>query len=322
MVAPVEKQDGMIAGFALVFDYMFGYPQWLYRRIGHPVTWIGAFISFADRSYNRESDTDEQRKTSGAVMLLGVVALAAGWGWVCLWLAHALPMSWVWELILVASLLAGRSLHTHVAAVRNILRDHGIEAARRELSKIVGRDTSQLDETDVCRAAIESLSENTSDGLVAPLFWYLLAGLPGIAIYKAVNTADSMVGYKSARHLHFGWASARMDDLLNLAPARLTALFYAVAAIFYGPARPLNALKVAWRDAQKHASPNAGWPEAAMAGALNIRLGGPGMRGGVPHPDPYFGKGRVALNVADISTALALYRRLCALVLILTLAAS
>ncbi len=312
----------MIAAIALILDYAFGYPQWLFRRIGHPVTWIGAFISFADRTYNRETGTDEQRKTSGAVMLLGIMALAAGWGWACQWLAQALPMGWLLEIILVASLLAGRSLHTHVAAVRNILRDHGTEAARREVSKIAGRDTSQLDETDVCRAAIESLSENTSDGLVAPLFWYLLAGLPGIAIYKAVNTADSMAGYKSARHLQFGWASARMDDLLNLAPSRLTALLYAGAAIFYGPARPLNALKVAWRDAQKHASPNAGWPEAAMAGALDIRLGGPGMRGGAPHPDPYFGKGRVELNAADISAALALYRRLCALVLILTLAVS
>jgi len=151
------------------------------------------------------------------------------------------------------------------------------------------------------------------------LFWYLLAGLPGIAVYKAVNTADSMVGYKLPRYLQFGWASARADDVLNLIPARLTALTYALAALFYAPANPLNALKVAWSDAHKHASPNAGWPEAAMAGALDLRLGGPGKYGATPHPDPYFGKGRVALRAADIGAALALYRYVCALLLIFAL---
>lgn len=312
-------QSNMLAAFALILEYVFGYPRWLYQRIGHPVTWLGALISFADRRYNREGDTDKQRKILGVALLLGIVTLAAVWGWACQRLIRALPVSWLWEAMLVASLLAGRSLYDHVAAVRNVLRDDGIDAARRELSKIVGRNTSQLDEKDVCRAAIESLSENTSDGLVAPLFWYLLAGLPGIAIYKAVNTADSMVGYKTARYMQFGWASARMDDVLNFFPARLTVLLYALGAVFYAPASPLDTLKVAWFDAQKHASPNAGWPEAAMAGALGLRLGGPGMRGGEPHPDPYFGKGLVELRAADITTALALYRRLCTVVLILTL---
>ena len=308
-----------IAAFALILEYAFAYPQWLYRRIGHPVSWLGAVIGTYDRRWNRESDSPLRRKFFGAGLLACIVALALVWAWGCLWLVHALPFSWLWEAFLTASLLAGRSLHDHVTDIRRALREGGLDAARHALAKIVGRNTAQLDESDVCRAAIESLSENTSDGLIAPLFWYLLAGLPGIAVYKAVNTADSMVGYKSPRYLQFGWASARADDVLNLIPARLTAAAYALAALFYAPASPRNALKVAWSDAHKHASPNAGWPEAAMAGALGLRLGGPGMRSGTPHPDPYFGKGRVVLRAADIGAALALYRLVCALVLIFVL---
>lgn len=308
-----------IAAFALILEYAFGYPQWVFRRIGHPVSWLGSVIGELDRRWNREADSPLVRKFFGAGLLTCLVALALVWAWACLWLAHALPFGWFWEALLSAGLLGGRSLHDHVAAVPRALQEGGLNAARQALAKIVGRDTAQLDETGIARAAIESLSENTSDGLVAPLFWYLLAGLPGIAVYKAVNTADSMVGYKSPRYLQYGWASARADDVLNLVPARLTAVAYALAALFYAPASPLKALKVAWSDAHRHASPNAGWPEAAMAGALGLRLGGPGMRGGAPHCDPYIGKGRDVLRAADITAALALYRRVCALLLIFAL---
>ena len=240
-------------------------------------------------------------------------------------LCHALPG--LLEIFLCAvvasSLLAQRSLHDHVAEVATALERRGIEAGREAVSRIVGRDTSELDEAAIGRAAIESLAENFSDGVVAPLFWMVVAGLPGAAAYKAVNTADSMIGHKSERHHAFGWASARLDDLVNLPASRLAALWITLAAAFRAGCSVDGAIAAVRRDARHHRSPNAGWPESAMAGALGIRLAGPRVYSGVKVEDRWMGVGRAELTAADIRNALGLYRAACgvqiAVVALLTL---
>jgi adenosylcobinamide-phosphate synthase len=213
--------------------------------------------------------------------------------------------------VLGSCLLAQRSLHVHVEAVARSLDKEGIEAARQAVSMVVGRDTAELDEAAVSRAAIESLAENFSDGVVAPLFWMAIAGLPGGIAYKAINTADSMIGHKSPRHLAFGWAAARLDDLINLPASRLSLLWLAIAAALTQGASPQRAWQAALRDAGRHQSPNAGWPEAAMAGALGIRLAGPRVYDGESTDEHWMGDGRADLGAADIRSALSLYRKAC-----------
>jgi adenosylcobinamide-phosphate synthase len=213
--------------------------------------------------------------------------------------------------MLASTLVAQRSLEQHVIAVADALDVRGIEAGREAVAKIVGRDTAALDEAGVARAAIESLAESFSDGVVAPLFWMALAGLPGGLAYKAINTADSMIGHKTDRHIAFGWAAARTDDLVNLPASRLAALLLACAANWHADLSFLAALKAAWRDAGKHDSPNAGWPEAAMAGALGIRLMGPRSYEGETIDGPWLGEGGRDATRKDIRSALALYRTAC-----------
>jgi adenosylcobinamide-phosphate synthase len=214
--------------------------------------------------------------------------------------------------VLASSLLAQRSLDSHVADVATALERDGLLAGRRAVAHIVGRDTTSLDEAAVCRAAIESLAENFSDGVVAPLFWMVLGGLPGALAYKAINTADSMIGHKSERHLAFGWAAARCDDLVNLPASRLSAVWLVLAAMLLGLS-PDGALATLRRDAGHHRSPNAGWPEAAMAGALGIRLSGPRVYDGVAVAERWVGDGRSDLGARDIRAALRLYRWACGL---------
>jgi adenosylcobinamide-phosphate synthase len=226
---------------------------------------------------------------------------------------HFLP-GWLALLACAAlgsTLVAQRSLHFHVAAVADALDKEGLPAGRQAVARIVGRDTAQLDEPAVGRAAIESLAENFSDGVVAPLFWMTLLGLPGALAYKAINTADSMIGHKSERYLAFGWAAARLDDLINLPASRLAALWLILAAALHPRLSPIHALKVLLRDAGHHRSPNAGWPEASMAGALGIQLAGPRTYAGVQVNDRWMGDGRTAVTVDDIRGALALYRTAC-----------
>jgi adenosylcobinamide-phosphate synthase len=224
-------------------------------------------------------------------------------------------------LLLVAlaasSLLAQRSLHAHVARVAAALETGGVEAGRAAVSHIVGRDVSVLDEAGVARAAIESLAENFSDGVVAPAFWLALGGLPGGAIYKAVNTADSMIGHRTPRHEHFGWAAARLDDLLNLPAARLSALLLVAAAALTKGASAADASGAVRRDASRHRSPNAGYPESAMAGALGLKLAGPRAYAGVQVEDAFMGDGRREATAADIRRALSLYRHADALLIAL-----
>ena len=307
-----------IALLALLLDAAFGYPDWVFRKAGHPVTWIGALIGFADRRLNKESSSRLARKLAGVLAIACVIAAASATGLFIQIAADKLPYGWALTAFAASTLFASRSLYTHVRDVAEALESGGLEAGRRAVSRIVGRDPETLDCAGVSRAAIESLGENASDGVAAPVFWFLLLGLPGLAAYKAINTADSMIGHRTPRHEAFGWAAARLDDLVNLPASRLSAALFALAAFLlalprfaqlergFFHASPAGAVRAVLRDARRHRSPNAGWPEAAMAGALGLKLAGPRSYGGVPVPDAYMGDGRAEASSGDIRRALAL----------------
>ncbi|MDQ1187422.1 adenosylcobinamide-phosphate synthase CbiB [Agrobacterium larrymoorei] len=298
-----------LAFLSLLIERLVGYPDWLFRRIGHPVTWIGSLIALLDRKWNREQGSISNREAKGVlalVVFLGVtVAIALALQNVLL----IFPLGLLLVAIVGASLPAQKSLEQHVEAVATALDSEGLEGGRKAVSMIVGRDPDQLDEAAVCRAAIESLAENFSDGIVAPSLWLGLLGLPGGAGYKAINTADSMIGHRTPRHEAFGWASARVDDLVNLPASRLTAVLFIVAAVFVKGASPQAAMRAVARDAKHHRSPNAGWPESALAGALGFALAGPRSYGGQMIQARFMGEGgRRDLTAADIRQALKLAR--------------
>lgn len=299
---------------ALVIEAIIGYPGFVFRRIGHPVTWMGQLITLLDWRWNLETFSTIRRRIHGVLAVIVLLAVVIGIGWAIeatlTWLAG--PFVALCILAVIAStLIAQRSLDEHVDAVADGLERRGIEAARREVAKIVGRDTATLDESDIVRAAIETLAENFSDAVVAPVFWMAVGGLPGGLAYKAVNTADSMIGHKTERFRAFGWAAARLDDLINLPASRLSALWIVLASCMLPGADPAHALRSILRDATRHKSPNAGWPEAAMAGALGIRLAGPRTYGGVLSRTAWMGDGRQQLDIYDLRKALALYRSSC-----------
>jgi adenosylcobinamide-phosphate synthase len=291
---------------AVAVDTLLGWPNALFVRIGHPVTWLGGLIGALDARWNRKSDTPAKRRLAGVAAALIVIALAAGAGWV---VQEAMPSDWrgvVLIGVLAWPFVALRSLYDHVAAVRDPLRAGAIETARKAVSLIVGRDPNELDESGVSRAAIESLAENTSDGVVAPLFWGALFGLPGIVGYKAINTLDSMIGHRNERHEAFGWAAARIDDIANFIPARLTGFILAFAA---GLENVSGAMSCLFREGRRHRSPNAGWPEAAMAGSLGVRLGGPRAYDGELAAEPWLNAMARDPAPDDVSQALEIYTR-------------
>ncbi len=292
---------------ALTIEAVAGYPDALFCRIGHPVTWMGKVVDDLDARLNHDTDSFAHRRATGGVALALLAALALVAGVAIEFLAGFLPYGWLVLALISSSLIAQRSLYAHVTAVARAL-PRGLREGRREVAKIVGRDVNTLDEAGVARAAIESLAENFSDGVVAPVFFLALFGLPGALVYKAVNTADSMIGHKSDRYLAFGWAAARCDDLLNLIPARLAAGLIVAAASFVPGASASGAVATAWADASKHASPNAGWPEAAMAGALGLALGGPRAYHGKALAAATLGSGRRDAQLADVFRALTIYK--------------
>ena len=287
---------------ALVIDALIGWPDALYRRVGHPVTWLGRLIGLMDRRLNHGPQA--WRRVAGVLTALAVIAVPLGLGWAA---QAALPDNGLGTLglgVLAWPLVALRSMHQHVVAVARPLAAGDTEGARAAVAMIVGRDPQTLDDAGIARAATESLAENTGDGIVAPVFWGAVAGLPGIAAYKAINTLDSMIGYRTPRHLAFGWASARIDDGANWVPERLTGVLFALVSL-----RPAHAIAIMRRDAHFHRSPNAGWPEAAMAGALDIRLSGPRVYHGALTSDPFVNAEAPDPTPADLHHALALYRR-------------
>ncbi|MEO5375454.1 MAG: adenosylcobinamide-phosphate synthase CbiB [Alphaproteobacteria bacterium] len=296
---------------ALVLDAAVGEMPFLFRRVPHPVVIIGRTIAFLDEKLNRAHRGAMDRAVRGlaVVALLTTGAAAIGWG-VRLG-TEEIPFGWVVELFLVVTMIAQRSLHDHVRAVARGLDRDGLEGGREAVAMICGRDTEQLDGHGVARAAIESCAENFSDGVVAPVFWYVLFGLPGLLVYKTVNTLDSMIGHRSERYRAFGFAAARLDDLMNLIPARLSGLYLALAAVFVPTARPLAAVATMVRDARRHRSPNSGWPEAAMAGALDLALAGPRRYRGYEVLDEWIGAGRREAEARDIARALGVFGVAC-----------
>lgn len=287
---------------ACIVEAIFGYSKFIYNQIKHPVVWMGAVISFLEKNCNK---THSSRITGiFAIAVLLVTTLAV-----------TIPIQKYGniyiETILMASLLAFRSLYEHVNAVYQAVKQKNLETARFELAKIVGRDTEHLDESEICKAAIESLAESFSDGVAAPLFWATCFGLSGIACYKAINTADSMIGHKTPRHQYFGWAAARLDDVANFIPARLSAIFIALChpVLVAGSGN----IKMIIKAARKHASPNSGYPEAAMAYALGICLGGKRSYDGEEYQAPLIGEGlRTEITINDLQKALKIYVTACA----------
>jgi len=299
--------EAFLPPLSLAVERWLGYPAPLLRLIGHPVMWFGRLITLLETASFRRTRTAGQKRLAGIVSVVLLVAAAVLPCLLVPAILRSFPGGWLVEMLLATSFLAQKELGRAVAAVARGLRQ-SLAAGREAVSHVVGRDPQVLDEAGVAGAAIETLAESTSDGVVAPWFWLVLFGLPGIAAYKAINTADSMIGHRNERYRDYGWAAARLDDLVNLVPARLTALMVVVACFFVPNASPGNAWKAAWRDAGKHKSPNAGWPEAAFAGALRISLGGPRAYDGEVVDLPAMGDGTRALASAHIEWALVLYR--------------
>ncbi len=279
------------------------------QAIGHPVTWMGQLIAWLDRKLNRDGADAETRRRAGAVALLALLCVVGVIAFVVEQALLLLPLGLVLVAILASTLLAQRSLLMHVASVADALEEGGVDAGRMAVAQIVGRDTAELDQAGVARAAIESLAENFSDGVVAPTIFMVIAGLPGAALYKAINTADSMIGHRTERHRDFGKTAAQLDDLLNLPASRLSALLIVGAAALSKNTSAAAAWAATWRDGAKHISPNAGYPEAAMAGALGLALGGPRAYEGAEMEGAWMGDGRREVGVADIRAALDLYTR-------------
>ncbi len=291
---------------ALLLDAYFGEARLLFKWSGHPVEWLGKLVGFLDAKLNREKRGEVDRTIRGALLVVLVTLLSGSLGFTVTWLNLIHPWGWCLELWLIFSLLAARSLYDHVDAVATGLMENS-EAGRRAVSHIVGRDPSSLDDHGIARAAIESAAENFCDGVVAPVFWYVLFGLPGLCIYKAVNTMDSMIGHKNKRYAAFGFTAAKLDDALNILPSRIAGLYIILAAFF----APTASLRSAWnamcRDATKHSSKTAGWTEAPMAGALNIALAGPRKYTKTVLEGEWMGDGTAKVKATDIYRALKLY---------------
>ena len=288
---------------AMAIDAVLGWPERLFRLVGHPVTWLGRLIDVLDRACNRDSDAPMSRRAAGIVATLLAIAVPTFFAWTI-----QAQLGAGWGRIFVIGILAWplgalRALHDHVAAVAHPLQSGDIKAARLAVSRIVGRDPLTLDDAGIARASIESLAENASDGVVAPVFWGAIFGLPGIVGYKVINTLDSMIGHRTPRHEAFGWAAARIDDVANFIPARLTGVLFALITT-----RRRAAMGCMICDGPRHRSVNAGWPEAAMAGALGVRLSGPRIYHGKVADEPWLNASARDPSAGDIGHALKLFR--------------
>ncbi|MGQ7848243.1 adenosylcobinamide-phosphate synthase CbiB [Granulosicoccus sp. 3-233] len=286
---------------ALLLELLLGWPRWLFARVRHPVVWLGALISLLEQRFNKPSASDRQRYIAGALGSLLLIGLSAAVAGLLVRLLPDNPFGFLLEAMLASSLLAARSLYQHVAAVLAPLRCQDVPAARQAVSMIVGRDTRELEESGICSAALESLAENASDGVIAPLFWGVLLGLPGMAAYKAINTLDSMIGHRSEQYKDYGRFAARLDDVANFLPARVCAALFWLAA-----AGRISFAAVA-RQADHHRSPNAGWPESAMAFALDVRLSGPRVYQHTISDEPWLNPTGAAPGVSALQQGLRLY---------------
>ena len=290
---------------ALALDACFGDPKRLWDRVPHPAVLMGRAVARLEARWldpATPAAVQAQRGRALSLLVIGAsVLVAVAVQELCI----RLPLGGLLLGLAMSTMLAARGLHDHVAAVAAGL-EQSLEEGRQAVAHIVGRDSTSLDAHAVARAAIESAAENFADGVVAPMFWGVLLGLPGMAAYKAVNTLDSMIGHRSPRYVHFGRFAARLDDVANWLPARLSALLILAAAAFLPGASPAAGWRALRRDASRHRSPNAGWPEAAIAGALGLSLAGPRRYGGELVDDAWMGDGRAAATVTDVSRALRL----------------
>ncbi|UXN04529.1 adenosylcobinamide-phosphate synthase CbiB [Bartonella sp. HY406] len=303
--------------FALFIDAIVGDPKWLWKYIPHPVIGFGKLIAIGEKLGNDEKYSDGLRKLNGFIIIFAlcfiVILIGVLLQYICMKLGYwGLGL----EILILACFLAQKSLYDHVLNVYCEYMDRGLEGARYAVSMIVGRNPNNLDEPAISRAAIESLAENSSDGVIAPIFFYILFGLPGLLFYKMVNTADSMIGHKNKRYFYFGYASAKLDDIVNFIPARITALIALIAAFIK---KGFKALKKCFinmmHDAPQHRSPNGGWPESVYAAFLNIQLSGPRIYDDVEVNEPLQNiDGRIA-SMEDIKSALVFFKINMALVL-------
>jgi adenosylcobinamide-phosphate synthase len=321
MTLPGLHDPLLLLYLGLVVDALFGEMGPLFRSVPHPVVLAGRAVGWFERHLNRLRRSERVRWGRGVLTVIVLVGVTAALGWGLQVLCRSTLLGAAVEVFAVAVLVAQRSLFDHVAAVSSGLLHGGLAGGRLAVSHIVGRDPFSLDGPGVARAAIESLAENFSDGVVAPAFWYLVLGLPGLFAYKMANTLDSMIGHRSERYRAFGWAAARLDDLLNLVPAPISGLLIAAAALFDGKTSAGKAVWIMLRDGRKHHSPNAGWPEAAMAGALGLALAGPRHYFDGVVEDPFLGDGTPIATVTDINRALRLYFRACLILAGLTIGA-
>ena len=291
---------------ALVLDAALGWPKWLHARIGHPVGIFAAIINYCEKRWNRAVLTEMKRRIGGVMTVLILMVVAGGTAGPAQYYIIGMFGEWAWLPLafLAWPAITQRSLYEHVLPVLVALIANDLVAARDAVGMIVGRDTGGLDAGGVARAGTESLAESFCDGVVAPVFWLVVAGLPGIWVYKAINTADSLIGHPEPPLRAFGWAAARTDDLLNLVPARLSGILLCLAAF--------GGWRIMCRDHSRHASPNAGWPEAAMAGALSVRLAGPVSYDGVPQYKQWIGEGPSA-DSASLERGLTIYIRACSI---------
>jgi adenosylcobinamide-phosphate synthase len=292
----------LLAGFLV--EATVSWPMAVFRKIGHPVSWIGHLISKLEAFLNRPSHSPVRLRAYGAITVFLVLVACVS---PAVAVSSVLPNGWSGVLIgglLSWPFLATRSLYDHVQAIALPLARGQTDQARGAVSLIIGRNPETLDDKAIARASLESLAENSSDGVIAPLFWGLVFGLPGLVGYKVINTFDSMIGHRSARYVHFGMAAARLDDLANLIPSRITGGLFTVVS-----GRLRHAGKVMFRDANQHRSPNAGWPEAAMAAALDIRLSGPRVYGNMVANEPWLNGEAADPDAGSVSRGLGLYQR-------------
>jgi adenosylcobinamide-phosphate synthase len=307
----------LVLAAALLIDRVVGETPFAWLRVPHPVALMGRLVDFLDSRLNDPVLSADARRSRGIVATIALVTLGIAVGLALQVIVSAVPFGIVLEAVIVSILLAQKSLIDHVVAVGRALVSGGPESARRAVAQIVGRDVSSLGESGIARAAMESGAENFSDGVVAPLFWFVVLGLPGLVVYKLANTADSMIGHRTEKHQAFGWSVARLDDALSFIPARLSALLVAAAAAICA-CDSRRAAQAAWRDARRHKSPNAGWPEAALAGALGVAFGGPRRYGEIEVDGAWLNaEGRRDVGAADILAAVRLIDAAWALIVVL-----
>ncbi len=298
---------------ALFVDGVLPNMPWLFKVVPHPVTMIRRLTGFFDRKLNREQRGEQTRLARGALVVVLVLLIVGGGGWILDGVLQDLQYGWIGEIALLVMLVAQRGVFDRAGLVRKALVGHRLGEARAAVYPLIGRDAGALDDYGVARAAVEACADTFAKSVIGPVFWYVLLGLPGLFLYVGIKSMDREIGFRSPRHAAFGLAAARLDDAVSFIPARLAAILLAFAAVVSPTARPGAAIRTMLRDAGKHPSPNDGWPEGAIAGALGLALSGPRSYGGEKTAEPWIGSGRARATAQDVARARFLYAAACLL---------